>query len=200
MIWILLMLICLVPLGIMLELVLARAADARQQRNSLEVFELRFPTNLDTDGVQAFIGGITGLLPPWWRRLWHTPFIGTEVLADRDGTHHRLLVPQAYARHVESSLAAHLPAVRYERSTDLSYPRLDCGVEYRLTSAERSLSIDSVQLSAGLLSSLQPLFGDEAVVVQLLLAPARPVSPPRLATTAERERAANLDDGVLLNS
>ena len=200
MIWILLVLICLVPLGIMLELVLAQAADSRQQRNSLEVFELQFPTNLDTDGVQAFIGGITGLLPPWWRRLWHTPFIGTEVLADRDGTHHRLLVPRAYARHIESSLAAHLPAVRYERGKALSYPRLDRCVEYRLTSTERSLSIDSAQLSAGLLSSLQPLFGDEAVVVQLLLAPARPVSPPRLATTAEREQAANLDDGVLLTS
>ena len=63
MIWILLVLICLVPLGIMLELVLAQAADSRQQRNSLEVFELQFPTNLDADGVQAFIGSITWLLP-----------------------------------------------------------------------------------------------------------------------------------------
>jgi len=197
-IWLVLAL--LLPVGIMLELVLAKAADARQQRRTLEEYELRFPTNLGADGVEAFLGSISGLLPLWWRRWWHTPFVVSEIHPDRNGTRHRLLVPRAFTRHIEAALAAHLPAVRYERSTVIRYPQLGSGAEYRLTNGERSLNVDSVRLSSGLLSSLQPLFGEEAIVVQALLAPARPVLPARLATATEREQATNLDDSVLLTS
>jgi len=63
-----LVLALLLPVGIMPELVIAKAADARQQRRTLEEYELRFPTNLGADGVEAFLGRISGLLPPWWRR------------------------------------------------------------------------------------------------------------------------------------
>ena len=179
---------------------LLRAADAREQRRSLECISLRFPKEQDEAGVQAFLGSISGLLPPWWRRWWHTPFIVSEVLADRRGTQHRLLVPRRFVRHVEAALAAHLPAVAYELTNTFVYPNVVMGAEYRLTSAERSLAIDSQALSAGMLSSLHPLFDREAIVVQVLLAPARPVAPARLATAAERERDLHLDDGVVLTS
>jgi energy-coupling factor transporter ATP-binding protein EcfA2 len=184
----------------MVGLVLLRAADANQLRHSLVCIELRFPKDQDEAEVQAFLGSISGLLPPWWRRWWHTPFVVSEVHADRGGTRHRLLVPGQFIRHVESALAAHLPAVAYEQSDTFTYPALNIGAEYRLTSAERSLAIDGAALSAGLLSSLHPLFEHEHIVVQVLLGPARPVSPARLATPNERDRELGLDDGVVLTS
>lgn len=181
-------------------LYLIRAADARELRRSLVCLELRFPKDQDEAGIQAFLGSITGLLPPWWRRWWHTPFIATEVHADRAGTRHRLLVPRRFVRHVEAALAAHLPSVAYEREETFSYPALNMAAEYRLTNAERSLAIDGAALSAGLLSSLHPLFDREGVVVQALFAPARPVAPARLATAKERESEYQLDDGVVMTS
>jgi len=190
--------VAIIGLGVGVQVL--RTADAREQRRSLAGITLRFPKEQDEAGVQAFLGSISGLLPPWWRRWWHTPFIVSEVHADRRGTQHRLLVPSRFARHIEAALGAHLPAVAYELTDTFVYPSIVMGAEYRLTSAERSLAIDSQALSAGMLSSLHPLFDREAIVVQVLLAPARPVAPARLATAAERERDLQLDDGVVLTS
>ncbi|MCP3880851.1 MAG: type IV secretion system DNA-binding domain-containing protein [Sulfitobacter sp.] len=188
----------LAAISFVLGLLLLRAADARELRHSLMCIELRFPKDQEEGGVQAFLGSISGLLPPWWRRWWHTPFIVSEVLADRTGTRHRLLVPRRFVRHVEAALAAHLPAVAYDEKETFAYPALNVAAEYRLTSAERSLAIDGTSLSAGLLSSLHPLFEHESIVVQVLFAPARPVAPARMATAEERDL--QLDDGVVLTS
>ena len=174
--------------GLMAAVLLFKLADARELRQSLVCISIRFPRDLEETGVQAFLGSISGLLPPWWRRWWHTPFVVSEVIADHTGTRHRLLVPRRFVRHVEASLEAHLPGVAYDRDEGFGYPPLDLGTEYRLTTAERGLSIDNAVHSAGLLSSLQPLRRDEVIVVQVLLAPARPVTPARVATPAERDR------------
>jgi hypothetical protein len=186
--------------GLMVAVVLLKLADARELRQSLVCISIRFPRDLEETGVQAFLGSISGLLPPWWRRWWHTPFVVSEVIADQSGTRHRLLVPRRFVRHVEASLEAHLPGVAYEREDSFGYPPLDLGTEYRLTTAERGLSIDNAAHSAGLLSSLQPLRPGEAIVVQVLLAPARPVAPARVATRDERDRDLQLDDGVVSTS
>ncbi len=179
---------------------LMRAADAREQRRTLVAIELRFPKEQKLDGVEAFLGSISGMLPPFWRRWWHTPFVVSELIADPTGTRHRLLVPRRFQRQIESSLAAHLPGVAYVVGGDIAWPAVTAGAEYRLTNGERPLSIDSAALSAGLLSSLHPLYDREAIVVQIVLAPARPVDPARLATPDEREHELSLDDGVLLTS
>lgn len=187
--------------GFFFGLALLRFADATEQRRSLIAVTLRFPKSQDEAGVRAFVASVSGLLPPWWRRWWHTPFIVSEIFAARGATKHRLLVPQRLVRHVESALAAHLPAVAYERSVEIGYPLLVSGSEYRLTNAARSLSVDAPALSAGLLSSLQPLASSEHVVVQVMLAPARPVAPARVASTEERQRGGlHLDDGVVHTS
>ncbi len=52
--------------------------------------------------------------------------------------------------------------------------------EYRASSDLRSLRVEPGELSAGLLSSLQPLHGHEEVTVQWVITPAGPVRPPRL--------------------
>ncbi|MDZ7733882.1 MAG: hypothetical protein U5R31_13200 [Acidimicrobiia bacterium] len=136
------------------------------------MFELRFPAGQDVLGVQAFLGAVSGLLPPWWRRWWHMPFIGVEVHADQRGTQHRLLVPATLRRNIEGALAAHLPGVTYREIEKAAYAPLRLGAEYRLSSGERPLAVDAPVMSSRLLSSLQPLKRGEAVVVQTLLAPA----------------------------
>ncbi len=176
-----------------------RASDAVQLRRELVQFELRFPTGLDEAAVASFLGSITGLLPPWWRRWFHQPFIAIEIDADHRGVRHRLLVPRRFVRSVTASLAAHLPGVSYEQ-TDTVRPFPQRGAEYRLTNAERSLDVEPEAISARLLASLQPLGKDERIVVQFLVAPARPVAPARLATADERERELRLDDGVMVTS
>lgn len=88
-----------------------RAGDAASMRASVAVLELRFPSGQDEAGVHAFLGAVSGLLPPWWRRWWHTPFMAVEVHADQNGTRHRLLVPEVLRRNIEAALAAHLPGV-----------------------------------------------------------------------------------------
>jgi hypothetical protein len=177
-----------------------RAADAAQQRASLVALELRFPRDQEEAGVQAFLGAVSGLLPPWWRRWWHTPFIAIEVHADHRGTRHRLLVPQTLLRRIEANLAAHLPNVAYTPVESITYEKITSGAEYRLTTADRPLAIDARSLSANLLAALQPLGPDEAVVVQTILAPARPVGPPRLATPEERRNHVSFDEGVVVTS
>jgi len=187
-------------LALAISVVVLRASDAHEQRRSLVAVTLRFPREQDEAGVQDFLGAVSGLLPPWWRRWWHTPFIVTEVHADRRGTRHRLLIPKRSLRSIEAALAAHLPGVHYEVQASFGYPLLGGGAEYRLTDADRSLAIDAGPLSARLLASLQPLHGDEAIGIQCLLAPARPVGPARLATPDERERDLGLNDGVVITS
>lgn len=186
--------------GLFGSILLLKLADAEEQRTSLVVISIRFPKEQDEAGVQAFLGSISGLLPPWWRRWWHTPFVVSEVLADHTGTRHRLLVPRRFVRHIEASLVAHLPGVAYDLAAGPAYPSLQLGAEYRLTTAQRRLSVDSPAHSAGLLSALQPLHPGEAIVIQVLLAPARPVAPARVATSRERDGDLHLDDGVVMTS
>lgn len=114
-------------LAFVIGLTLLRAADARKQRLSLTPIDLRFPRDQDEDGVRAFLGSISGLLPPWWRRWWHTPFVVSEIHANRTGTRHRLLVPQRFVRHIEGALAAHLPNVAYDIGGSFAYPALTVG-------------------------------------------------------------------------
>lgn len=176
-----------------------RAGDAAQLRASVVTYELRFPAEQDEAGVQAFLGAISGLLPPWWRRWWHTPFIGLEAHADHRGTRHRLLVPARLRRNIEAVLAAHLPAVAYHPVESPGYPALRVGAEYRLNTAERPLAVDAPAMSARLLSSLQPLHRGEAVVVQALLAPAAPVAPARLAKSGDKSSEWQ-PDGLMVTS
>lgn len=176
-----------------------RAADAVEMRRELVQMDLRFPVGLDEASVASFLGSISGLLPPWWRRWFHQPFVAIEIDADRSGVRHRLLVPRRFARSMTSALAAHLPGVSYEQ-TAIERPALRRGAEYWLTNGDRSLDVEPEAMSARLLASLQPLGKDERIVIQFLVAPARPVAPARLATADERERELRLDDGVMVTS
>ncbi len=164
------------------------------------VYSLRFPRDVEPAGMQAFLGAVSGLLPPMWQRWWYTPSIALEVHADHRGIRHLLLAPQHLTPTIETALAAHLPGVTYEITPGHVRPELSVGVEYRLTARDRPLQADAAAASAQLLAALQPLGASEVVVVQMMIAPARATRPARVATPQERDGWFTLDDGVVATS
>jgi Type IV secretory system Conjugative DNA transfer/TraM recognition site of TraD and TraG len=162
-----------------------RAGSAQSGQHPSVVYELTFPSGLEAEPVVRFCSSLAGLLRPWWRRWVYQPVVVLEVVATRAGIKHRLIAPEAVAVSVEAALTAHLSSVRYQRLDDPdALPPGHLAVaaaEYRTNTNLRPLRIEQAELSAGLLSSLQPLAGHhDRVVVQWLLTPAGPVRPPRL--------------------
>jgi hypothetical protein len=191
--------------SLLAAIALVRQAEAFRLRSSLVSYTLRFPRGLPAENVAAFFAGWTGSLPPWWKRqMFGVPFLVCEVHADRSGITHRLQVPAAWTATVESLLSAHLPGVRYERDQHHTghhaAPHVLLGAEYRLSTSDRPLDVDPAALSVRLLASLQPLRGEERVVVQFVLGSAGPVQPARLANKAEQERWLVQTDSVMLTS
>ena len=73
-----------------------------------------------------------------------------------------------------------LPSVRYE-PVDPPAVDLRVGSEYRLNVNDRPLRIDTPAMASRLLTSMSPLAEDEKVIVQWIIRPVGPVSPPRIA-------------------
>jgi hypothetical protein len=166
-------------------LTMLKLAELKRLRTSLVAYELRFPRALEADAVQVLLAGISGLLQPWWRRWRLTPFVIFEVSATVNGVEHRVLVPDTWSAILENLLQASLPGVRYEQLASLPAASVSHGVAYRLNTSQRALRVDAEALSTRLLSSLQPLGPMESLTVQWLVAPAAPVSPPRISKDAQ---------------
>lgn len=162
--------------GLFGVLVLAKLDRQRAMRSSLVAYSLRFPRQLEVKDVQAFVSGLSGLLPPWWRRWLSCPYVSLEVHAQAERIEHYLLAPADWAAQVENLLQASAPSIRYQL-VDPPVLRLQTGAEYRLSSFTRLLRVDADTLPAKLLSSLLPLQQGERVVVQWLISPHGPVRP-----------------------
>lgn len=157
------------------------------ERTSLELiaYRLQFPRGLKTEAVEAFLVGVTGLLPPWWRRWLGLPFVVLELEATAEGIAHRLLVAPRWSQAIEHQLAAALPGVRFDEiSREAVMARV--AAEYRLSNSDRPLRVDTEAIAAKLFTSLQPLSAGERVVVQWLVAPAAPTAPVRVHNGTER--------------
>ena len=157
----------------------------RIERSDLAAVGLRFPRDLDEASIEAFIDGLRGLLPPRWRRWQESPTVIFEVHADREGITHRLLTSKRHVPIVENLLKAHLGSVRFEQ-VDTDEPVVEIAAEYRLSNQHRMLRVDAASLSAQILSSLWPLQYDERVVMQWMITPAAPPTPPRTAGPNDR--------------
>ena len=184
--------------GVLLSssVLLARAMEADRQRRGLTAYELRYPRGLESEWVESFFAGLSGLLLPAWKRWLTNPVVTIEVHANKDGIRHYLLVPEKWSRTVEGILQAAAPSVRYE-PTDIPFVPLNVGAEYRMTTHQRSLRIDTADLNAKLLATLQPLFATETVVVQLMLTAHAPVAPARIASKGDDNTLTGLSENVL---
>ncbi len=94
----------------------ARVVAAERQRQTLVAYRLSFPKDLAAEDVAICLGGLSGLLLPWYRRWGALPHVILEAHADAKGIRHQLLVPEHWASTVETMLQAGLPAVRFERA------------------------------------------------------------------------------------
>jgi len=160
-------------------LIVIRTWFVNDARATLIEYELRFPRQLAVEAVQRFLAGWSGSLPPAWKR-WAigVPPLIIETRARPNAIKHYLLVPKRWAPLVESLLGAHLPSVRYVKQP-IAPLKLTNATEYRSNTSQRALAVDAAAISVGLLSSMQPLFKNEQVVIQYVLAPHAPVQPPR---------------------
>ncbi|MFL6137400.1 MAG: type IV secretory system conjugative DNA transfer family protein [Frankiaceae bacterium] len=178
-------------------LLVLRAGLTKEMQAAPVVLGLRFPGEFDAATVEAFLVALTGLLPPWWRRLVVQPVITFELLADADGVTHRLVVPQAAQEYVERALQAHAPSVRVEPVTDTAWTP-SYAVEYRATTPNRPLRVDPTGIASGLLAAVQPLRRSERLIVQWLVAAAGPVPAPRLVSTKGTQPTPPLLDSGML--
>jgi hypothetical protein len=184
-------------------ILLLRAGSALKGQHPAVTYDLVFPANLEAEPVTRFVSSLSGLLKPWYRRWIYQPVVHLEVIASVSGISHHLVVPESVAPAIEAGLTAHLPSVRYQRVEDEVAKSVGktvvAAAEYRTNTNLRSLRVDAAELSAGLLSSLQPLSANETVVVQWLLTPAGPVKPPILR--AKNQGASFvIDTNTLVNS
>lgn len=162
----------------------------RRAASSLIVLRLSFGRNLDVDGVQQFLNGLSGLLVPWWRRWLTMPYVVFETVGDSSGISHLMYVGESWIEVVESMLQASLPSVRYEHVDDMpeTSTAVTLGVEYTLSSSTRPLRVDVPDLSSKLLTSIGTLQAGEVVVVQWVVSPHAPTEPVQVDSSGNTGR------------
>lgn len=140
--------------------------------NHLRAFRLTFPRDTRPEQVVAFARSLSGLLPPWWRRLLSgVPSVIFEVAADEHGITHRLIAPAEQAGYLLSQLQAAVPGTRVE-AEGLEPLRVRTAAELRVSSERVPLRTDQPEATvAGLLATVQPRRSGEFSVVQWVLAP-----------------------------
>jgi len=132
---------------------------------------LTFPRTVsDKEAVAAF-RSLTGLLPPWWRRLIGSPVAILEIHASPEGLVHVLRLPPARSDYVLGSLRAALPGLRVSGTAVPSLPEFAVARELRLAGAGKLRTDVGAATNANVLAALQPLTGVERVVVQYAITP-----------------------------
>jgi hypothetical protein len=150
----------------------ARFFDGMAWRRSLVAFKLSLPHGLTTKDVAHWLALIKGATHAHRLALLPAPPVALEIVGNRQGITHYLLVPDSMRGVLLSSLRAGLPVARLEEAPDYlaQRPRLQVAGEATLTSHTRPMRADLTDTaSAGLLASLQPLQKNEVVTVQWLI-------------------------------
>lgn len=158
-------------------LLVLRVVVYRQATAERVAHRLVFPRDVTPEAVTSFVRSLSGLLPPYWRRLWVWPHVVFEVRADANGIEHRLLAPSRQAEYVLGQLRAAVPGVRIEAEPFMpTTVRLAGGL---VQSAKlRELRVDDpAAASRAIMAALQPLATGERIVCQWVIAPtvAKPV-------------------------
>jgi len=100
--------------GFLVGLLCLRAGQTRRMHTQSTTYDLKFPADLAREDVERFLASLTGLLPPWWRRIVAQPVVSFELVAEQGKISHRVSVPATFRGYLESSFQAHLPGLRYE--------------------------------------------------------------------------------------
>ena len=148
--------------------VVLRMQVARRWAQSLKVFRVHLPADLQADDVARWLGMVSASTSV---RQWTTrppAVLGLEVRASAHGIAHYLLAPDYAQAAVLQNIRAGFPGARLESVPDglpdkaaVQYAR-----ELRLTSTRRPLAADRAEaVATAFLNSLQPLPIGQAVRV-----------------------------------
>jgi hypothetical protein len=172
--------------GGLCAVVALRVLYAAREAEGRRTFAVTYPRGGAPDQVLAFARSLSGLLPPWWRRIVGSPAVVIESAADRSGIRHYLRLPAGSAEYVTGQLRAALPGVRIVEADPPPFrPRL--ALELRTSSRTQPLRTDDpAQSAAAILASLQPLGNGERVVIQWIVTPAPAASVPDVVTLRDQ--------------
>ncbi|MFI6401497.1 type IV secretory system conjugative DNA transfer family protein [Streptomyces sp. NPDC050548] len=149
-----------------------RWLDARHWAKHLTAYQLRLPADLSADDVTRWLEIIAGITqPPKWSLLSYPP-IALEVVADRKGIRHYVVVPESLHSKLMGLMRAGLPGARLDAAPEYLSSRTPATVaaEAKVTSVSRSLLDGRAEMaSSALLASLQPLKRDELVRYQVVM-------------------------------
>jgi hypothetical protein len=161
---------------------LVRFLEYRAWRGDLVAFRLQLPASLTAEDVTGWLGMLAAALHTPRRALVCHPPLVLEVVATKRGIAHYVLVSKRERAMLLTSVAAGLTGARLEEAPDYLSDHLEfrTAVELTMTSRRRPLALDrGASASTALLSTLQPLHGEERVVVQWLITGAGTPSPVR---------------------
>jgi hypothetical protein len=160
-------------LSLLAFVLLARFLDSLAWRRSLLAFKLSLPSDLMTERVSHWLALINGATHAHHLALLPAPPVAIEIVGTKKGIDHYLLMSQNMRGAILSTLRAALPGLRVEEATDdylTTRSPLSFAAEATLTSHRRPLRSDLAETaSQALLASLQPLYGDETVIVQWII-------------------------------
>jgi hypothetical protein len=159
-----------------------RDVSRRRWQRSLVAYALRLPHGLAVADVAAFLTACTGIRARRWQRPFVVRAVALELVATSEGIMHYVLVPGIFADVVLGALRAAMPGA-VARRVDLRHrPRATAAAEVGQSGWRKPLVTGQAQrISNALLASLQPLGDGERIVVQWILAPTGPVTPPVVA-------------------
>ncbi|MEX5710150.1 type IV secretion system DNA-binding domain-containing protein [Parafrankia sp. FMc6] len=165
-----------------------RALDAHQWRTTLVAYRLSLPSGLKPEDVARWLALVAAAThPPRWSMLTMPP-LGLEIVANRDGITHYVLLPKNSQAKLLSTLRAGLPSARLEAAPEYlaSQPQYQVAAELTMTSRRRPLASNRAEsVAASHLASLQPLNSGEEVRVQWALTSAGN-PPPVHSASAKR--------------
>ena len=148
-------------------------------RRSLVALSLRLPHGLSVEDIAAWLGTVHAHTTASRWRLRPAPPIVLEISATRHGIRHVLLAPKIMRAGLLGGLQTSFPSIRAEEVPDYrpGKTELSIGMETRLSTSRRPLATERATATCtAFLASLQPLYGNETIRVQWILAGA--CTPP----------------------
>jgi hypothetical protein len=159
-----------------------RDVSRRRWQRSLVTYALRLPHGLAAADVAAFLTACTGIRARRWQRPFAVRAVVLEVVATSEGIMHYVLVPRSFTDVVLGALRAAMPGAVARRVKLQRRPRATVAAGVGQSGWRKPLVTGQAQrISNALLASLQPLGDGERIVVQWILAPTGPVTPPVVA-------------------
>ncbi|MFC8852942.1 type IV secretory system conjugative DNA transfer family protein [Streptomyces sp. NPDC057144] len=138
-------------------------------------YQLTFPADLPADQVLTWLSKMSGIIRTGPARLASSPSIVFEVWANDRGIKHRLRIPKELESYVVPQLRSLVPGTTVTPETEEPEHQWTAAVELKQKNPARSLGIgrdDAEPLATSLLTNLQPLGANEAVLLQWVVSPA----------------------------